>query len=249
MGHWLKAAWYETHGGARMRYGLRAIAGSWGLFLVLILEARLNAGDLGFWKSVCWVLHDGLMRAPTPPLTGERSGLFLMVGIFIVFAGASLAFWRPVALSEMFLHPVSRRQRADLVFAGSFIDMVILLFILVPLLFLLGHGAGLLAGVQPRFNYLPYFLRVLLVTLALMPLAYLAGLRMRSRWEREPHSMVGVSLGMAVFSAVVMVLVFLSESAFRSASNELIVLLAAVLASRPVLYRWLQHHYRTTDLG
>lgn len=246
---WVKAAWYEAHGGARMRYGLRVMAGSWGLFLVLFLEARLNGGDLGYWRSVWWVLYDGLMRAPTPPVTGERSGLFLMVGIFIAIAGATLAFWRPVALSEKFLHPLSRRDRADLMFVGSFIDMAILLCILVPLLFLLGHGAGLLAGVQPRFDYLPYFLRVLLVTLALMPLAYLGGLRMRSQWESEPYSMVGVSLGMAVFGAVVMGLVFFSESAFRSASNELIVLIALLLASRPVFYGWLQHYYQTTDLG
>lgn len=246
---WLKAAWHETYGGQRTRTLLKSITASWGLFLILLIEAGKHRDQLGLWKSFCWVVHDGLMRAPHPLLTGERSGAFVMVAAVIIIGGSSMALWRPVSLSEGLFHPLSRRQRADVFFNGGYLDLAILVLGVAPLLYLLGQGAGVVAGVTPQFDYLPFFFRVILVTLILMPFAYWGGLKLRSTaGQGDRYSMVGIALGMSVFSVSAMLLVFLSNFLFPSPWIELVVLLFVLLFSRMLLRARLRIHFQTADL-
>ncbi|MEE4219382.1 MAG: hypothetical protein V2I48_17355, partial [Xanthomonadales bacterium] len=190
---WTRAAWYESYGGLRGRDLLKSIGASSGLFLVLLIEAQKFSGELGFGRSIFWVLHDGLMRSPHPTLTGEHSGAFIMVAIFIIIAGASMALWRPAALTGNMLYPLSRQQKSRVFFTGSFLDMAILLLAVAPVMYVSGQLAGIAAGIQPRFDYVPLFFRAILVTLVMMPFAYWGRLQMHSAtWRRDSYSMIGV---------------------------------------------------------
>lgn len=247
---WTRAAWYESYGGLRGKVLLKSIGASSGLFLVLFIEAQKSSGELGFWRSIFWALHDGLMRSPHQTLTGEHSGAFIMVAGFIIMAGASMALWRPVALSRSMLYPLSRQQKSTVLFAGSFLDMAILLLIVAPFMYLLGQLAGIAAGIQLRFDYVPFFFRAILITLIMMPFAYWGRLQMQSAaWRRDSYSMIGVSIGLSVFSVVTMLPVILSGFVFKSPANELTVLLAFLALSRSLYRNGLRSHYRTADLA
>ena len=247
--NWFRAAWYETYGGHRSRVLLRSITASWGLVLILLMEAWKTSAQFGLWKSLCWVLHDGLMRAPHPPLAGEHAGSFIMIAALIVVGGATVALWRPVSLFGNLLYPLSRRQKATVLFAGNFMDMAIMLLVIAPVMFVLGHISGLLAGVQPRFDYMPFFLRAMFITLILMPFAYWGGLQLRSAaWRNDPYSMVGISFGMAVFAVVAMVPIVIAGYVFQSPATELVILLALLGFSRLLYHNVLNRHYRSADL-
>ena len=124
----------------------------------------------------------------------------------------------------------------------------ILLVILAPGFYVLGHLTGLVAGVVPRFDYMPFFLRVMMVTLILMPFAYRWRLSIRgAAWKKDAYSMIGVSFGMAAFSVVAVLLVFLSDWAFSSGFTELLVLVVFLLLSRVIYHNRLHAHYRSAD--
>lgn len=249
---WARAAWYETYGGRSAKAAARAFAGSWGLILVLLLEAQEGSEQIGLWKSLCWTVHDAIMRSPYSPEYGE-GGAFFMVSVLIVILGGIMAVFRPVALAERMLYPLSRRQKANVLFAGGLLDMAIFLLLVAPLLFLLGHASGWVLGIEPRLDYMPLNFRAILITLIMMPFAYWGGLQIRSAtWQNDPYSMVGISLGLSVFSIVTGVLVVLATLAavfFKSPLLELLVLLSLLLLSRLLYKRRLESYYRTADLA
>lgn len=247
---WLRAAWYESYGGFRFRSVVRAIGHSWGLFLVLLLEAQFGPQDVGFWKSLCWSVHDAILRSPHSPEFGEKGGPFVLVALAILLAGASMAVFHPVALNERLIYPLSRKHKSDVMFNGSTLDMAILLLIVAPGLLLLGHALGWVMGFESRFDYMPFYFRVILITLVLLPLAYWGKLQVQTAaWRKDPYSMVGVSMGMLVFVLAGSLLVYLSSHAFESGVIELLVLVAGILISRSIYRRFLTTHYRTADLG
>jgi hypothetical protein len=94
------------------------------------------------------------------------------------------------------------------------------------------------------------FFRAILVTLVMMPFAYWGRLQMHSAtWRRDSYSMIGVSIGLSVFSAVTMILVVTSGFVFRSPAVELTVLLALLVVSRLLYRSGLRSYYRTADLA
>lgn len=247
---WARAAWYETYGGQKPKaLAKRVLAGSWGLILVLLFEAREGSQQIGLWKSLCWTVHDAIMRSPYSPEYGEGEA-FIMVTVLIVILGGVMAVFRPVALAERMLYPLSRQQKADVLFAGGLFDIGIFLLIIAPLFFLLGHASGWVLGIESRLDYMPFFFRAILITLIMMPFAYWGGLQIRSAaWQKDPYSMVGISLGLSVFSIVTVVLVVLGTVFYKSPWLELFVLLFALVLSRLLYARRLESYYRSADLA
>lgn len=130
------------------------------------------------------------------------------------------------------------------------LDMIIFLLILAPLFFLLGHASGWILGIESRLDYMPFFLEAILITLIMMPFAYWGTLQVRSAaWRKDPHSMVGISLGLSVFSSVTVVLVLTAHNVFTSGLLELFILLLILLLSRLLYARYLKSYYATADLA
>ena len=247
---WVRAAWHETYGATTVRAFGRFLARSWGLFLLIVLAAREGSGEVGFFKAVCWSLHDAIMRSPYSPVFGEKGGPFLIVAIGIAVAGSAMAVFSPVRLSERMLYPLSRRQKCRVRFIGSLVDLTILLFLVAPVLYLLGHATGWVVGIESRFDYVPYFFRVLLVTLILMPFAYWLSLLIGSPAIRQVNpSVVGIVLGQAAFVLVALLLMFVVGQLSLYPWVEILVLFVCLVLSRMLYGVYLRSWYRTADLA
>ena len=83
-----------------------------------------------------------------------------------------VALLAPVTLGAGIAYPLSRRPHAEVSFRGGVVDAALFLCVLGPCLFALGHLMGWIVGYEPRFDFMPFFLRVLPVTVILMPLAH-----------------------------------------------------------------------------
>lgn len=247
---WARAAWYETYGGLSAKSAPRVVAGSWGLILIVFIEALEGSERVGLWRSLCWTVHDAIMRSPYRTEYGDDGGAFIMVVVLIVVLGGIMAIFRPVSLAERMFYPLSRQQKADVQSAGSLFDMAIFLLVLAPLFLLLGHASGWVLGIESRLDYMPLFFRAILITLIMMPLAYRGRLEIRSAtWQKDPYSMVGISLGLSVFTVVTVVLIVLAGSVFTSGAVELLGLLVLLLFSRMLYSTRLERYYRTADLA
>lgn len=248
-GNWVRAAWYETYGEFKLRSFLVFMSRSWGLFLVLLLAAGEAREDIGFFKSLCWSLHDAIMRSPHSPEYGEKGGPFLIIAVGLLILGATMAAFRPVTLVESLMHPVSRQLKARVMFFGSLLDLSILLGAVAPIMFILGHAAGWVVGIESRFDYMPYFFRVLMVASILMPFAYRVRLQLQqAAGNKDSSSLVGIIFMHVLFVLVGMLLVFASGHIFKSAGIELLILFTLLLLSRVVYETRLQSWYRTADL-
>ena len=248
-GRWLRAAWHETWGGLVWRSVPGFLARSWGLILLFVLAAWETMDQNGFWRALNWSLHDAIMRSPHAPEYGEKGGPFLLIAIFIAMLGASMAVFRPVMLHGGMRYPLSRRDLGRVAFAGSLADLALFLLLIAPAFYLVGLLTGWAAGFEARFDYMPYYLRVLLITLILMPFAYHLGLRFQlSTWRREVTSLVGVGLAQAAYVLAVVVLAYVAGRVFRSALIELSFMLSGLVVSRLLHRARLRARFETADL-
>jgi hypothetical protein len=245
---WLRAAWYETYGSMTLRSIGVFLVRSWGLLLILVFAALETRGELGFWKSLTWVLHDALMRSPHEPVYGGDGGPFIIVALVLLIIGAGMAMFRPVAFRQWLAYPVSRDLRVRLDFLGGLADLAVLLCVIGPVLALAGYVSGWAVGFTPRFDYMPYFVRVLMVTVVLMPFAY--WMRQRLQLALAPgdaQPIVGIVLAQVVFVLAGLLLVYVVER-LGSDATQWVVLLLGLLISRAVYLAGLRSHYRTADL-
>jgi hypothetical protein len=155
-----------------------------------------------------------------------------------------------VALSAGIAYPLSRRQRAEVSFRGQLVDAGFLLGVVGTCLFAFGSVAGWIVGYEPRFDFMPFFLRVLLVTVVVLPFAHWGRLGLlAASWRRAANSQVTLIFGIIAFDIAVLVGAFFSSALFKSAAVELVVLTVAVLASHGIHRSLLIDYYRTADLA
>ena len=247
---WVRAAFHEVHGDRGWRNSSKALNPLACLGFLVVLNAWLDRGEFSFGGAVARSIYDALFRSPHQPQFGEHGGPFLMVLIVIAAAGVVTALFRPVAFTAAIAYPLSRRQHAQVFFRGGLVDGGIILFIVAPCLFTVGHLMGWLVGYGIRFDFMPYFFRALMITLILIPLAHWGRLGLLAATRRKSgNTMLGVIFGVIGFVLAVLVLSVISAGLIGSPEVELAVLAAALLVSQLVYRRKLRNYFRTADLA
>jgi len=247
---WTRAAVYETYGTYVLRYFVKAISRAWAIVAIFLLHTWMDKAEMGLGQALAKSLHDALFRSPFQAQFGERGGPYKMVAIVIALAGVLTALYSSVTLRDTLSYPLSRLQRAAVEFRGGLIDSAIFLLIASPCLFALGHFAGWYVGYEIRFDFMPFFFRVLMLTLVLMPLGYWGRAQLQeATWRKSQNILVGVIIGVCWFIIMVSFLTLVFTQLFTSALVELGVLTIALLISRVLYWRSLVNFYTTADLA
>ena len=96
----------------------------------------------------------------------------------------------------------------------------------------------------------PFFLRALLVTVVLMPLAHCGRLSLRAASRRrDENTQVWVVIGVIGFVGIATLATFLSAALFHRPGVELAALTVALSVSQLLYRRHLSVFYRTADLA
>ncbi len=247
---WVRAAIHETYGGLGRMGLVKAINGAWGLLLLVLLSAWIDKGEFNYVEAVGRSLYDALFRSPHVAPFGQEGGPYGMVLIVIAAAGLAMALLRPVALSGAVFHPLSRLQRARVDYRGGLVDAAILTVGVGLTFFVIGHGVGWLIGFEPRFDFMPYYFRVLLVTLILMPLGHWGRLHLGEATRRRTgNTLVGLVFGFVGFVFIVAVCTSAVAAIITSPLVELIVLTMAWAASQRLYWTGLTGYYQRADLA
>lgn len=246
---WVRAAIHETYGPFGWKHWSRAIGHAWGLGALLLLSAWADKGEMSLGEALARSIFDALFRSPHELQFGEKGGPYGLLMVVLAIAGALTALFTPVALNDSLTHPLSRRQRARVHFRGGLVDVGIYLFVVGPFMFAVGHLAGWFVGYEPRFDFMPFFFRVLLVVVILMPLAHRGRLGLQAAMRRRAeNTMVAVGFGILGFGIAVSVGTFISPRLFGSPAVELVGLSVALLLSQWAYRRTLSNYYQTSDL-
>jgi hypothetical protein len=182
---WVRAAVHEAYGSLGLKSLSRAIGRAWGLGLLLLIYAWADKGEMSFGEALAKSIYDALFRSPHVPEFGEEGGPYFVVALAIAAAGVVTVLYRPVALNRVIAYPLSRSQRTRVHFRGGLVDGAIFLFIVGPCLFAIGLLTGWVVGYEPRFDFMPFFLRVLMITVILMPLAHVGRLQLQAATRRR----------------------------------------------------------------
>lgn len=247
---WVRAAVYEIHGFRGPKTVLKSIGRAWGLGILVLLYTWLDKGELGYGTALARSVYDALFRSPHQPQFGEHGGPFQLVALVIAAVGVLTALFAAVAFSHTMVYPLSRRQRARVMFRGGLVDAAIFLFVVSPCLFAIGHLAGWFAGYEIRLDFMPFFFRVTMVTLILIPLAHRGRLALQAATRRKSdNTAVGMIFGVAGFVLAVCAVTFLSPRLFGPPAMELVALTAAFLLSQLLYRSMLTSYFRTADLA
>jgi hypothetical protein len=247
---WLRAAHHEVHGGLGWKALVRTLSKMWGLALIIVFSAWVDKGDMSLPRAVGYSLYDALLRSPHLEPFGGKGGPYLMVMIVVAVAGFMTALSKPISLGDRLLYPLAREQRARVAFHGGLADAAILFLVIGAGMFVIGNGVGLALGFEPHFDYMPYYLRALLVTLVLMPFGHWGRFRLQvARREKSELTIVGIIFGGAAFVIGVIVVMWFLALAFTSPLPEFAVLAAAFALTHAVYRNKLREYYRTADLA
>ena len=105
-------------------------------------------------------------------------------------------------------------------------------------------------GYEIRFDFMPLFFRVLMLTLVLMPMGYWGRVQLQeATWRKSQDMLVGLIIGVCGFVIMVSFLTLIFTQLFTSALVELGVLTIALLVSRMLYWRSLVSFYATADLA
>jgi hypothetical protein len=250
VGRWVRAAIHESRGAHTVKTVTLAISRAWALVLLILLYAWADKGEFSYGQALAMSINAALISAPHIPVFGEHGGPFQMVTIVIAMLGFAIAVFSPAALNSAIFRPLSRQQQARVQFGGGLVDVALLLFILSPSLLAIGHYTGWLAGFEVRFDFMPYFFRVLLITLVLMPVAHRWRLQLEAATRKKAdYTTIMVILAITGYSFAVSFLTFLSPRITGSFVVELATLVIALLVSQLIYRRWLLKYYRVADLA
>jgi len=217
--------------------------------LLVLIYAWADRGEMGLGEALARSIYDALFRSPHEPQFGEKGGPFLMVLIFIAAVGAVKALYRPIALHAGLTYPLSRSGRARVHFRGGLVDNALFL-LFAAFVYVAGHLTGWLVGIEPRFDFMPYYFRALMLTLILMPLAYRGRLALLAATRRgAENTMLGVIFGVTAFVIAVIVLSVISAGLLVPPLAELTVLIAALVVSQWIYRQSLTDYYRAADLA
>jgi hypothetical protein len=244
---WARAAALEGYGALTWRSALGRIRGFWILGLLFGLHAWRDKGALGFWESLGRTIYETVLHSPHAPRFGEI-GADPLVPMLIGAVGATLALWSPAGLKTSLLYPLSRSDRARVTFRAGLVDATTLFLAVGGGLLLLGQTAGWLTGHSVRLDFMPFFLRGLLGTVALMPLALGASLRIRTSGGRSSSdALVWMVLGLIGFVVAVVTWSYHFPD-FGSPAIEITTSLALVATGQLAYRRWLRRFFAGGDL-
>jgi len=247
---WVRAAVHEARGANGWRSFVRTIAKSWGLGALILIYAWTDKGEMSLGEAVARTLHDALLRSPHHPQFGDDGGPYPLVALAIAAAGVASALFSPVAFNEGMSHPLSREQRATVLFRGGLVEGAIFLFVVAPCLFAVGQLTGWFVGHEIHFDFMPFFFRVLLITLILMPLVHRGRLQLHAATRRKAENgMVLVIFGVTGFVVAVCICAWISARILPAPGAELTVLAVALLVSQWVYRSNLARYYKTADLA
>ncbi len=247
---WVRAALHEVHPTRGLHGMVTRVGRAWGLGVIVLMSAWADRGDMSLGEAVARSLHDALLRSPHVPRFGERGGPYLMVVLLVATVGVLVPLLAPVGLRDECVYPISRRLRARIAFRAGLVDVGVLLGILGVGLFALGSLTGRAVGIEIRFDFMPFFLHALLVTVVLMPLVHRGRIRLHAaRRRKDENTQVWVVFGIIGFVTLASVATFLSAALFPDPAVELSVLTAAIVVSQLLYRRALRIHYATADLA
>jgi len=247
---WVRAAMHEVYGAHGWKSIPRAIGKAWALGLLVLLYAWLDKGEMSYGKAVAASLYDALFRNPHVPQFGESGGPYPLVLFALGGAAIATAWFSPIALGSGLTYPLSRSQQARVLFGGGLVHAGIFVFVVAPVLLAIGYFSGWVLGYAPRFDFMPFFLRVLLVSVILMPLAHRGrlGSQAASR-RRAANTMIGMIFGVCGFVLLAGIGTFVSPRLFGSPQVELSGLALALVLSQWLYRRGLTSYFRTVDLA
>ena len=247
---WVRAAFHETYGAQSWKTVLRVITRSWGLGILIVAHAWADKGQWSLGEAIARSLYDALFRSPYQAVFGELGGQYPLVMIIISLLGILMVMFNPIALNGGIVHPLSRQQIARISFRCSLADGAMLLLTVGLGWYLIGQLMGFLAGIEMRYNYVPFYFRVLLVTLLLLPLAHWGRLKVQEAERKKfENTLIGVIFGIIGFVLAAGIGTWLSPRLFGSPSMELLALSLLILASQLLYRHKLIRYYQTADLA
>jgi len=129
------------------------------------------------------------------------------------------------------------------------IDVGIFFASIFVTLSVVGHLAGWLVGYPLRFDFIPFFLRPLLATILLIPLAQWGGLHLQvATRRRADNTLVAVIFGVLGFVALAWIWTELLPRLFATPIAELTASAILLLLSQSLYLRKLTHYFTSADL-
>ena len=137
------------------------------------------------------ICYGGLFQSPHVASLDRTSDTAPLVIILIAVGGVTLSLFSPPNLRSSLAYPISRLGWARIMLYANLVSRCLFLLTLAVCFTALGLLAGWLAGFGLRLDFIPFFVWPLLITVILMPLPQLAGLRLgmgrRSRSGETPR--------------------------------------------------------------
>jgi len=242
---WVRAGLYESFG----RFSVRELVGrlGWSLLIVLaivILHAtsRTDGGLTGASFQTGYHLIFDPPHLP-PPVGDPPQAMiaFLSTAVCLTLMGMIAG-----AFDSNRHYPISRRLLGAASYRLSLVVSVGYFAALLGFFGLIGSLSGWMAGIAPRYDFMPFFVRVALVSFVLLPVAQTAGFRRNPR--SEGVAMFRLIFVGVCFVAVVAVWSLNGGSIVPQPAVELALLLVLVIASQLTFRRYLQRYFRTRDL-
>jgi hypothetical protein len=247
--NWVRAMFYESFGPVGWKSLPRLLNRFWVLGLIFVIYAWSDKGNLGFGEALGKTIYGALFGSPHVPTFGEQSDRQPIVILVIAAAGAVLSLWSPTSQKASLTYPLSRRRLASLTHRVGLIDVGVFFASIFLVLSVVGHLAGWLVGYPLRFDFMPFFLRPLLATILLIPLAQWGGLHLQVATQRRTdNTLVAVIFGVLGFVALVWVWTAFVPRLFAGPMRELSASALLILLSQGIYWSKLRSYYSTADL-
>ncbi len=248
-GRWLRAGLYEHWGDIGWSDVLGAQRVWPALLLVIGGDAAIDRAGGGYLERLANVCYYSFFRPPDQPSFGDKPDPHFMVMLVISFIGAAVAFNKPAAVEAGRLYPLSRADRSHLAFLGNLATTALYLLMVGLGSLLLAQSAGWAVGMPLRLDFVPMFLRALLVTVIVMPTVFWIRLRTRSFKDLPAGGRAIVTLAWLIAMWIwVVALCYVLPLILPSPAVELSVLTAMILLSQTIYRHHLKRHFATADL-
>ena len=248
-GSWTRASLYEHWGDLGWADVLRAQRFWPALLIVLGFDAVVDGDDHSYLDALANVFYHAFFRPPGQPSFGDKPDPHLMVALVISFIGASLAFSKPAAVETGRPYPLSRADRGRLAFLANAVTTLLYFLGVAVAAFTIAQGAGLAAGLSPRLDFVPHFLRVLLGTVLVMPAVFWIRLRTRS-FQNRPAGERGIITLVWLIAMWIWITTWYSliPLILPSPMLELLISTGLIALSQWLYRRNLRWHFGTADL-
>lgn len=246
---WVRAMLYEIYGPVGWKTLPRLLDRVWVLGLLFVIYAWADKGDLGFGEALGKTIYGALFSSPHVPIFAEQSERHPIVILVIAAAGAALTLFSPTNLKASLAYPLSRRRLATITHRVGLIDTGVFFVSIFLILSGIGHLAGWLVGYPLYFDFMPFFLRPLLATIILIPLAQWGALHLQVATKRKTdNTLVAVIFGVLGFVALAWIWTAFVPLLFVGPMRELSVSALLILLSQSIYWSKLRSYFSTADL-